>query len=166
MSAKKQLRTRGWNSAIEDEFLVKEICKDMYVLKQAACIASDRIVKLLKSHDYYPLRSNPGIWCHKNLPTKLTLRVENLGIKYANPAHYHHIVNTVQKYYKISINWERNNYCGLNLDWSYDRKYVDVSMSDYIAKALHEFKHPTPKQLQHSPHDWIVPAYGSRVQYD
>ena len=97
-------------------FVYVDIRKDMYVLKQAAFIASDRIVKLLKSHDYYPLRSNPGIWCHKTLPTKLTLRVENLGIKYANPAHYHHIVNTVQKYYKISIDWERKNYFGLNLD--------------------------------------------------
>ena len=78
-------------------FVYVDIRKDMYVLKQAACIASDRIVKLLKSHDYYPLRSNPGIWCHKMIPTKFALCVEKFGIKYTNPAHAHHLVNTLQR---------------------------------------------------------------------
>ena len=78
----------------------------MYGLKQAACIAFDRLVKLLKYHGYYTIVSLPGIWCHEMLPTKFTLCVDNSVVRYTNYPHPHHLVNTLQKYYKISINWE------------------------------------------------------------
>ena len=43
---------------------------------------------------------------------------------------------------KNSIDWEGGNYYGLNLDWNYNKIYVDVSMPGYVAKALHKFQHP------------------------
>ena len=82
----------------------------------------------MKPHGYYPLPSNPGIWYHETLPTKFALCVDYFGIKYTNPAYAHHLVDTLKKYYTISIYWGGNSYCGLTLDWNYDRKYVDVSM--------------------------------------
>ena len=82
-----------------------------------------------------------------------------------NIDHAHHLAGTLKKYYKISIDWGGNNYCGLTLDWNYDKKYVDVSMPGYMANYLHKFQHPTPKIPQHDPHYWTAPAYGSRVQY-
>ena len=112
----------------KDGFVYVEIRKSMYGLKQAACIAFDRLVKLLKPRGYYPLRSNPSIWCHKTIPTKFALRVEDFGIKYTNPAHAHHLFYTLKKYYTIYIDWGGGDYCGLTLDWNYDRKYVNVSM--------------------------------------
>ena len=111
----------------------------MYGLKQAARIAFDRLVKLIKPNGYYLLQSNHVIWCHETLPTKYALCVDNSEIKYTNPTHAHHLVNTLQKYYKISIDWEGGGCCGLTLDLNYDRKYVDVSIPVYIAKALHKF---------------------------
>ena len=76
-------------------FVYVNIRKGMYISKQADCIAFDCLVKLLKPHGYYPLRSNPGIWCHETLPTKLALCVDNFGIEYTNPAHDHHLVDTL-----------------------------------------------------------------------
>ena len=90
----------------KDSFVYVDILKGVYGLKKAACIAFDCLVKVLNPHGYYPLRSNPGIWRHKTLPSKFALGVNDFGIKYTNPAHNHHIINTLQKYYKISINWE------------------------------------------------------------
>ena len=78
-------------------FFYVEICKGVHVLKQAARIGFDRLVKLLKHHGYYPLRSNPGIWCHETLPTKSAFCVEIFGINYTNPAHAHHLVDTLKK---------------------------------------------------------------------
>ena len=80
----------------------------------------------MKPHGYHPLRSNHGIWCHGTLPTKFALCVEMFGIKYTNTAHAHHIVDTLKKYFTISIDWGGENYCGLTLDWNHDKKYVDV----------------------------------------
>ena len=65
----------------KDGFVYVDICKGMYGLKQAYHIAFDRLVKILKPHGYYPLRSHPGIWCHETLPTKFALCVDYFGIK-------------------------------------------------------------------------------------
>ena len=98
----------------KDGFVYVYIHKVMYGLNQAAHIAFERLAKLLKPHGYYPLRFNSGIWCHEMLPTKFTLCVENFGIKYTNRVHAHHLVDTLKKYYSISIDWEGKKYCGLN----------------------------------------------------
>ena len=137
----------------------------MYGLKQAACIDFDRLGKVVKTYVCYPLRSNPGIWCHKTLPKKFALFVDDFGIKYTNPFHAHHLVNTLERYHKISIDWDGNVFYGITLDCNHDRKYADVSMLDYISISIHKFQHPKPKQNHHAPHDWTVPAYGFKVQY-
>ena len=89
----------------KDGFVYVDIRKGMYGIKQAAHITFDRFVKILKHHGYYPLRSNV-IWCDENLPKKFALCVDDFGIEYTNTDHAHHLVNTLQKYYKISIDWE------------------------------------------------------------
>ena len=104
----------------KDGFVHVKIRKGMYILKQAARISFDRLVELLKPHGYYPLSSNPGIWCHKTLPTKFAVCVDNFGIKYTNPSHAHHLFDTLQKYYTISIDWGGGKYCYLTLDCNYD----------------------------------------------
>ena len=77
-------------------FVYVEIRKGMYGLKQAAHIVFDRLVKLLKPYGYYTLCSKPGIWCHETLPTKCVLCVDGFGINYTNPAHAHHLVDTLK----------------------------------------------------------------------
>ncbi len=54
------------------------------------------------------------------------------GIKYTNLNHAHHLINTLQKYYKISTDWSGADYCGLHLEWNYSQRYVYVSMPAYI----------------------------------
>jgi hypothetical protein len=43
--------------------------------------------------------------------------------------------------------------------------YVDLSMPNYVAKALSKFDHSKPKTAQHAPHRWAQPIYGQKVQY-
>ena len=57
--------------------------------------------------------------------------MDKFGVKYTNPSHYHHLVNTLQKYYKISIDWGGGNYSGLSLDWNYDKNML-MSICLYI----------------------------------
>ena len=114
----------------------------MYSIKLATPIAFDRIVKLLNPHGYYPICFNPGILRHNILPEKFPLYVDVLSIKYTNTDHVQHIVNTIYKHYKVSIDWEAKNKCGLNLDWNYNKKYFAISMPGYVSKALHKFQNP------------------------
>ena len=85
------------------DYVYVGIHKGLYGLNQAAQIDFYHIVKLMKPHEYIPLRSNPGIWFHETLPTKFAVCVDNFGIKYTNTDHDHHLVDTIRKYYTISI---------------------------------------------------------------
>ena len=38
-------------------------------------------------------------------------------------------------------------------------------MPGYINKVLHKFQHKLPKRIQHAPHQWTEPVYGSKRQY-
>ena len=94
-----------WDLVYKDNFVYVDTHKGMFGIKQEAYIDFDRLVKFLKTHGYYPLRPNPGIWCHETTPKKFALCVDDFIIKYTNPNNDHHLVNTLQKYYKISIDW-------------------------------------------------------------
>ena len=39
-------------------------------------------------------------------------------------------------------------------------------MPIYVSKALPKFQRLQPKQPQHALHDWTIPSYGFKVQYD
>ena len=49
-----------------------------------------------------------------------------------------------------------------HLDWNYKRGYVDVSMNNYVKRALDKFTHAPPLRPQHAPHAWQEPTYGKR----
>jgi hypothetical protein len=57
------------------------------------------------------------------------------------------------------------NYCGLTLDWNYDKGFVDISMSGYIDKSLHKLQHEIQKSPQYTPYIWTPPKYGTKRQY-
>ena len=38
-------------------------------------------------------------------------------------------------------------------------------MPNYVRKALESFHNPMPTRPQHSPHKWLAPTYGAKVQY-
>jgi hypothetical protein len=41
---------------------------------------------------------------------------------------------------------------------------VDISIPDYVTKALQQFEHPTPSKPKHAPHIYTPPQYGAKVQ--
>ena len=65
----------------------------------------------------------------------------------------------------MSIDREGKNYCGLEINWNYNKKYVDISMSNYIPKVLQKHQHPHPDQPNYAPFPWSAPTFGQRMQY-
>ena len=59
---------------------------------------------------------------------------------------------------------EETYYYALTLKWDYEKCTVELSMPNYIDKALHKFQHPKPKRPEHSPYIHNIPQYGAKVQ--
>jgi hypothetical protein len=153
----------------DDGYIYLEIRRGMYSLKEAGILAFNQLVQKLKPAGYEPMMSfTPGLWRHRTKRTTFALCVDNFGAKYLSKADATHPINDVQAHcYDLTINWTGNLYCGLALDWHYDKGYVDISMPGYVARALKKFDHPAPLQPQHAPHQSTAHAnHRSLLQTD
>ena len=151
--------------ADKDGYVYCRIEKGMYGLKEAGCVAFNKLKANLAPAGYSPVPCTPGLWRHKTKRTTFTLAVDDFGIKYFNDADLEHLLDALRSSYTISVDRTGSQYCGLAINWNYEEKYVDISMPGYIHKALHKFQHPTPKKPQYAPHKWTQPTYGAKVQY-
>ena len=137
-----------------------KIVKGMYGLKQAAVLAYKNLVRNLSNYDYEPIPHTVGLWRHKTRNIRFCLCVDDFGIKFFDPQDAHHLLASLSKHYKLSTDWNGNQFCGLRLDWDYRNNHVDVSMPSYIPNLLDKLNHK-PNIPQYSPHP-IAPFQPSR----
>jgi hypothetical protein len=90
--------------------------------------------------------------------------VDNFGVKYVGREHVDHLIDSVEKHYAFSKDWEGKLYCGIHIQWDYPNRTVDLSMPGYIAATLHKFQHQPPTRAQHAPYCWNKPVYGTNPQ--
>ena len=64
----------------------------------------------------------------------------------------------------MSVDWKGELYCGITLEWNYERGYVDISMPGYVKKQLTKYGHPMPKRPQHCPYPPAPVKYGKASQ--
>jgi len=98
---------------VHNGYVYVEIRKGMYGLPQAGKIANDELQKKLKPHGYIPVTHTPGLWKHTSQPTMFTLCVDDFGCKILCDDDEKHIIDTLQKYYKISIDKKGQYYLGM-----------------------------------------------------
>ena len=148
-----------------DGYVYVEIRKGMYGLKEAAILAYKQLIRNLLPYGYRPIPLSPGLWKHDTNPLYFILTVDDFGIKHYRKEHVDHLLTALRNHYTISTDWTGAHYCGLTLDWHYDKRYVDVSMPNYIPNVLHKLQHPPPNKPQHAPHPWTKPVFGAQVQF-
>jgi hypothetical protein len=149
---------------IKNGLLLVEIRKGMYGLPQAGRLAYIKLAKHLATHGYIPTNHTPGLFKHLTRPIQFSLVVDDFGIKYIGKENALHLINCLKQEYPLTIDWEGSIFCGIHLKWDYTKRTVDLSMPNYVAKALKRFNHPPPSSPQHSPHPWNAPQYGSGPQ--
>ena len=88
-----------------------------------------------------------------------------LCVQYVEQEHAEHLRKTLQKHYEaVTINWDRNKFCGMNIKWNYNNKTCNISMNGYVIKHLEKFTYRTRKKKQHSPSKYTPPKYGCKIQ--
>ena len=136
----------------------------MYGLKQAGRIAFDNLIKHMKKLEYHPCRITKGLWTHISNYITFVLVVDDFRIKYENESDLNHLLNALKSRYTISIDRHAKNFVGMQLNWDYVNRTVDISMPNYIKDLLQNIKHKDTK-IEHAPHKYNVPAYGAKVKY-
>ena len=58
----------------------------------------------------------PGLWRHVTRPILFLLVVDDFGVKYVGTEHAQHLINTLKKWYQLTVDWKGQTYCGINLD--------------------------------------------------
>jgi hypothetical protein len=149
---------------VENGYVHVEIRKGMYGLKQAGLLANERLQDHLLQHGFKQATHTPGLFSHVTRPIRFTLIVDDFGTKYIGREHAEYLMAVLEKLYVITHDWSGTLYCGLTLKWDYDKRAVEVSMPGYVAKALSRFQTPVPTRPQHSPHAYVAPSYGTKVQ--
>ena len=86
-------------------------------------------------------------------------------MKYTNEADVEHLLGILEQHYKVSVDWSGTRYCGLTLEWDYVNRTCDISLPGYIERLLKRFCHKKPGKHEGSPHAWVAPSYGAKVQY-
>ena len=76
--------------------------------------------KTIESAGYYEDPIIPAIIKHKTLPTVGGLVVDDCGLKIRCKEHALHIIEAVEKVWKVKVNWNGNKFLGLNIEWDYD----------------------------------------------
>jgi hypothetical protein len=66
--------------------------------------------------------------------------------------------------YEIVEDWAGNLSCGINLEWSYGKHWVDIAMPIYLIKNLTRYNFPTPLKPQHCPYTPNPITYGKDNQ--
>ena len=91
--------------------------------------------------------------------------VDDFGIEYEHKQDAQHLLAALKKDYEsVSADWNGDLFCGITLKWDYDKRTCDLSMPNYVQKALHEYQHAMPKRPEHAPHVHMEPQYGAKVQ--
>ncbi len=138
--------------ATPEGYIYCEIQKGMYGLPQAGIIAQQLLEERLQKDGYHQSKTTPGLWTHETRPISFSLVVDDFGVKYVGEENAQHLLDTVQKYYKCSCDWEGERYCGLTIKWDYAGQKVHLSMPGYVRKALTHFQHPPPRQSDRTSH--------------
>ena len=143
----------------KDGYVYVEIVKGMYGLKNAAILAYDNLKKNLEKFGYYPVQGTVGVWAHRTRRTRFCVCVDDFGVKYFTKADANHLLEAIGSSYKYTVDWKGEHYCGLTLNWQYDQNYVEVSMPDYVTRALKRLAHTPSVFPQFSPHQHVPIRY-------
>ena len=75
-----------------------------------------------------------------------------------------HLIRSITEKYEVTEDWTCDLYCGINLKWNYNKRWLDISMPRYIKKLLLKYNNHMPTKPQHCPYAPAPKQYGAKAQ--
>ncbi|KAL7480669.1 hypothetical protein ACHAW6_006340, partial [Cyclotella cf. meneghiniana] len=152
-----------WDKIYNDHVYM-EIRRGCYGLPQAGILANKLLKKRLATDGYFELPHTPGLFKHISRPIQFSLIVDDFGIKYTGKQHLDHLIASIKKHYNVTVDRTGSLYCGITLNWQYNKGFLDISMPGYVQKQLSKYNHPRPKKPVHTPWEPYPIKYGNAEQ--
>ena len=145
-----------------------EVVRPAYGLPQSGRIANDVLRERLNKEGYFEAPTTPGLWRHKWRPITFVLIVDDFGVEYVGKEHADHLLGVLNRYYKMSEDWEGKKFAGIDIEWNYGPRHCDrwcrLSMKNYISDLLLKEGWKKPATPQLSPHKHREIIYGAKQQ--
>ena len=151
------------DKVLNGKVLVK-IIRGMHGLPQAGRLAHEQLTEHLQPYGYAPCTRTPGLWKHESKPTTFCLTVDDFGVKHVGRENAEHLIQSLRAKCDVTTDWEGKLCCGIQLDWNYKERWVDISMPTYVREMLHRFNHPMPSRPEHAPHRFTRIQHGAGPQ--
>ena len=131
----------------KNRFVYLELQKAIYDLPQAGSLDNKILKGRLEPHGYCKVPHIPELWKHYTRPVQFSLVVDDFGVKYVGRENAEHLMHSlVQHHYKLAVDEKGALYCGIKLDWDYEKRTLDISMPGYVKKIIQRFQHAVPAQ--------------------
>jgi hypothetical protein len=156
-----------------DGTVIAECRKCVYSLPQSGILSNKYLEKRLNEYGYYQSNHTNGLWSHESKPIQFALCVDDFGIKYINDEDVEHLKKALvatnpengKPMFEIKEDRTGERFCGLFMDWDYEKREVHISIPGYVEAALKRFKHQKPTKPQNQPYPHNPKQYGSKAQY-
>ena len=116
-------------------FVMVRVEKGMGGLSCAGILAQNLLAERLEYHEHWQSDKTPHFWKHDTCPINFTLIVDGVGAKYMRKEHTDHLISALKEIYVVDEDWHGKKYCGISLDWDYDKKKANLSIPGYYSKA-------------------------------
>ncbi len=147
-----------------NRFIHLEMRQAVWGLLQSGILANKHLCCKLEPFRYFESTHTLGLWRHETRPILFTLVADNFGVKYVNKDNFDHLITSIRKDYSFIEDWMGDSYCGIQLDWNYLNRTVDISMPGYIGKKLQEYGHIMPNKVQTCPYPPEPKNFGTKAQ--
>jgi hypothetical protein len=159
--------------ATSDGSVYTEIRMGMYGLPAAGILSNKYLEQRLNEYGFYQSNFTNGLWTHESRPIQFALVVDDFGVKYTNEADVNYLLdaltaidpNTGKPMYEVSTDWSGHKFCGLTMDWDYEKREVHLPMPGYVQKALKRFQHEKPDKPQYQPYPHNPKQYSAKTQH-
>ena len=155
---------------LKDGYVMVEIRKSIYGLKQAGRIAQELLYKRLAADGYFPSPRNPGLISNADKSIVFTLMVDDFGVKYKGGRKtLQKLLDTLEKHYEITVDYcdsDTSKYLGMTIKQDHVAKTTTISMPGYVQSHLDVLGVKLTKPT-HNASVFYPPEYGKKgPQYE
>jgi len=152
------------NSFVHNGSVIFEVNKGMYGLPQAGYLAQQILIPHLASHGFKQCDNTPCLFRHEVRQLAFSLVVDDFGVKYKLRQDAEYLIATLQKLYKVHIDWTGTKYLGFSIVHDKRAGQLTLSLPEYIPKALQRFGKYFVFRGAASPAIYTPPRYGAHTQ--